>query len=162
MFCRHALPGMLVLGPDASGTITRRVCSFSQQPTGRAGAQQASGSGVHICVRQSHTAAKSQAAGRAAVLRGCDRSLWMPACVTQGSQDGGRTSLGVGVANTGGGIFKSAAVAVLRAERRLMSTGDITRCAGARSPRAAARQCALTSRSGLCNLHCHQHSLRQR
>ena len=28
-----------------------------------------------------------------------------------------------------GGIFKSAAVEVLRVERRLMSTGDITRCA---------------------------------
>lgn len=28
----------------------------------------------------------------------------------------------------GGGIFKSAAVAVLRQERKLMTTGDITRC----------------------------------
>lgn len=41
----------------------------------------------------------------------------------------GKTSLGPGVQPVGGGIFKSAAVAVLRQERKLMSTGEITRCA---------------------------------
>ena len=41
-----------------------------------------------------------------------------------------KTTLGPGVAVLpgGGGIFKSAAVAVLRMERRLMTTGEITRC----------------------------------
>jgi hypothetical protein len=40
-----------------------------------------------------------------------------------------KTSLGAGVRplQGGGGIFKSAAVAVLRLERRLMTTGDITK-----------------------------------
>eukprot|EP00891_Asterochloris_glomerata_P000532 jgi/Astpho2/532/Aster-x0023 len=42
-----------------------------------------------------------------------------------------KTTLGPGVAVLpgGGGIFKSAAVAVLRMERRLMTTGEITRVA---------------------------------
>mmetsp|Transcript_18543 Transcript_18543/g.51939 ORF Transcript_18543/g.51939 Transcript_18543/m.51939 type:complete len:662 (+) Transcript_18543:273-2258(+) len=42
-----------------------------------------------------------------------------------------KTTLGAGVKQLpgGGGIFKSAAVAVLRLERKLMSTGDITRVA---------------------------------
>lgn len=41
-----------------------------------------------------------------------------------------KTSLGRGVRplQGGGGIFKSAAVAVLREERRLMTTGEITKC----------------------------------
>ena len=40
-----------------------------------------------------------------------------------------KTSLGRGVRplQGGGGIFKSAAVAVLRTERRLMTTGEITK-----------------------------------
>jgi hypothetical protein len=41
-----------------------------------------------------------------------------------------RSALGPGVSSqqpVAGGIFKSAAVEVLRAERRLMSTGDITK-----------------------------------
>lgn len=44
---------------------------------------------------------------------------------------GSKTTLGAGVKQLpgGGGIFKSAAVAVLRLERKLMSTGDITRVA---------------------------------
>ncbi len=42
-----------------------------------------------------------------------------------------KTTLGQGVKmlKGGGGIFKSAAVAVLRLERKLMTTGDITKCA---------------------------------
>jgi len=39
-----------------------------------------------------------------------------------------RTGLGHGVPAVGGGIFKSAAVEVLRRERRLMTTGEITKC----------------------------------
>lgn len=44
-----------------------------------------------------------------------------------------RTSVGAGLKlqQGGGGIFKTAAVAVLRAERRLMATGEITKCAPA-------------------------------
>ena len=40
-----------------------------------------------------------------------------------------KTTLGHGVnmLKGGGGIFKSAAVAVLRIERKLMTTGDITK-----------------------------------
>lgn len=46
-----------------------------------------------------------------------------------------RSTLGPGASavHAAGGIFKSAAVEVLRAERRLMSTGEITRCAGPRA-----------------------------
>ena len=41
-----------------------------------------------------------------------------------------KTTLGGGLKPlaSGGGIFKSAAVAVLRLERKLMTTGDITKC----------------------------------
>jgi hypothetical protein len=47
-----------------------------------------------------------------------------------------KTTLGQGVKmlKGGGGIFKSAAVAVLRLERKLMTTGDITKCAADLSP----------------------------
>ena len=49
----------------------------------------------------------------------------------QGSMADPKTTLGQGVKmlKGGGGIFKSAAVAVLRLERKLMTTGDITKCA---------------------------------
>jgi len=49
----------------------------------------------------------------------------------QVEQDDRKTCLGGGVKplSGGGGIFKSAAVAVLRMERKLMTTGDITRVA---------------------------------
>ncbi len=42
-----------------------------------------------------------------------------------------RTTVGAGLKlqQGGGGIFKTAAVAVLRMERRLMATGEITKCA---------------------------------
>lgn len=42
-----------------------------------------------------------------------------------------KTSLGAGIRplQGGGGIFKTAAVAVLRMERRLMTTGEITKLA---------------------------------
>ena len=50
-------------------------------------------------------------------------------CDRQGSASDPKTTLGQGVKmlKGGGGIFKSAAVAVLRLERRLMTTGDITK-----------------------------------
>ncbi|GFH25359.1 HARE-HTH domain-containing protein, partial [Haematococcus lacustris] len=46
-------------------------------------------------------------------------------------EDEGRTMLGEGIEPLpgGGGIYKSAAVAVLRQERKLMTTGEITRLA---------------------------------
>lgn len=48
------------------------------------------------------------------------------------TQADNKTTLGGGIAPLpgGGGIFKSAAVAVLRQERKLMSTGEITRQGG--------------------------------
>ena len=47
----------------------------------------------------------------------------------QGSLNDQKTTLGQGVnmLKGGGGIFKSAAVAILRVERRLMTTGEITK-----------------------------------
>ena len=47
----------------------------------------------------------------------------------QGALIDPKTTLGHGVnmLKGGGGIFKSAAVAVLRVERKLMTTGDITK-----------------------------------
>ena len=49
----------------------------------------------------------------------------------QGSLNDPKTTLGQGVnmLKGGGGIFKSAAAAVLRIERRLMTTGEITKWA---------------------------------
>ena len=52
-----------------------------------------------------------------------------PVPAMQGSLNDPKTTLGQGVnmLKGGGGIFKSAAVAVLRVERRLMTTGEITK-----------------------------------
>lgn len=47
-----------------------------------------------------------------------------------------RTTVGAGLKlqQGGGGIFKTAAVAVLRMERRLMATGEITKCVSPHRP----------------------------
>lgn len=63
-------------------------------------------------------------------------SDWEDCCLAaQGSMSDPKTTLGQGVKmlRGGGGIFKSAAVAVLRQERRLTTTGDITKYAAFRA-----------------------------
>ena len=120
--------------PSTTDAPTRRVSTRHTHPTPRGG-----GGGGDA------TAAAAAAAATGASNATPARPLHIPQHIKEPSDNatprsaksnvstpgGSKTTLGKGVKQLpgGGGIFKSAAVAVLRLERKLMSTGDITRVA---------------------------------
>lgn len=99
------------------------------------------------CVLRLH---RVGASGPAPCRREPERPCGSPRVPGLSTQDanGGKTSLGAGVQplSGGGGIFKSAAVAVLKQERKLMTTGDITRCGALPFRRGARTRCSAEPR----------------